>query len=225
MATHKETIGIEGNSFRNLLFFLLIYVVGAPFLEPYPSLAILAHASLSVVLFVAVNTVQKQRGQRSFAMVLLLPLLVLYWLGIFNIVEFTQTGSYVLLVVYFALLVYSYILQIAHSRKVTINVLYATFSLYLIIGLFWGSLYALLEQLSSGSYSGALLEDTAGGSIHIFIYFSMVTLTTLGYGDITPQTAGAASLCQFEAIVGQFFTAVLVAWLVGNFVSDKQEEK
>jgi voltage-gated potassium channel len=225
MAPHKEATGIEGNSFRNLLFFLSLYIVGSPFLAPYPRLAILVHASLSVVLFVAVNTVQKQRGQRSFAVVLLLPLLALYWLGIYDIVQFTQPGSYLLLVVYFALLVYSYIQQIAHSRKVTKHVLYATFSLYLIIGLLWGAVYALLEQLNPGSYSGALLEDMTGGSIHIFNYFSMVTLTTLGYGDITPQTAGAASLCQFEAIVGQFFTAVLVAWLVGNYLNDKQEAR
>lgn len=51
-----------------------------------------------------------------------------------------------------------------------------------------------------------------------FNYFSLVTLTTLGYGDITPQTAGAGALCQMEAITGQFYTAVVVAWLVGNFV-------
>ncbi|MCD6389525.1 MAG: two pore domain potassium channel family protein, partial [Desulfobulbaceae bacterium] len=48
------------------------------------------------------------------------------------------------------------------------------------------------------------------------------TLTTLGYGDITPQTLGAGALCQMEAIVGQFFTAVIVAWLVGNIITEKQ---
>ena len=57
-----------------------------------------------------------------------------------------------------------------------------------------------------------------------FNYFSMVTLTTLGYGDITPQTPAAGALCQMEAITGQFFTAVVVAWLVGNYVSDRQRQ-
>lgn len=82
-----------------------------------------------------------------------------------------------------------------------------------------------MGELSPGSYSGALLEKEPDNLLHIYNYFSMVTLTTLGYGDITPQTPGAAALCQMEAIVGQFFTAVLVAWLVGNFISDKQERK
>jgi len=82
-------------------------------------------------------------------------------------------------------------------------------------------LYAVLNEFYPGAYGGTLLENLQGNSVHIFTYFSMVTLTTLGYGDITPQTAGAASLCQMEAIVGQFFTAVLAAWLVGMYVSEQ----
>ena len=89
--------------------------------------------------------------------------------------------------------------------------------LYLVIGLFWGTLYTWLEVLSPGAFSGALLENPGTSELHLFNYFSLVTLTSLGYGDITPQIPGAASLCQMQAILGQFFTAVLVAWLVGMY--------
>lgn len=221
MAAHKKKAPIEGHGFRNLIFFLLVYIVGSPFLDPYPSLAIYAHASLSVAMFVAIYTVQRHQQERSVAIALLLPLLVLYWLGIYDIISFSRRAAYLLFAIYFGLLVYSYVWQIAHSRKVTRNVLYATFSLYLILGLFWGSLYALLNEIIPGAYSGMLLEDMQGNTLHTFNYFSFVTLTTLGYGDIIPQTAGASSLCQMEAIFGQFFTAVVVAWLVGMHVSDK----
>ena len=213
---------IEGNSFRNLLFFLLIYIFGSPFLTPYPSLAVLAHLSLSVAIFFAIYTVQKRQQQRTVAISLLLPLLGLYWLGIYDIIGFGRQGSYLFFVVYFGLLIYSYILQISRTSRVTRHVLYATFCLYLMIGLFWGMLYAILNEITPGAYAGTLLENAQGHSVHIFTYFSMVTLTTLGYGDITPQTAGAASLCQMEAIVGQFFTAILAAWLVGMYVSERQ---
>lgn len=224
METHFKKAIIEGHGFRYLLFFLLLYIVGSPFLDPYPSLKILAHLSMSVTLFVAIYTVQKQRQRRSVAMVLLLVLLVLYWLGIYDVIRFSRLGSYLLIVVYLGLLMYSYIMQLARFQKVTVNLLYATLCLYLMIGLFWGSLYTLLYELSPGSYSGAMLDNLQGSPFHIFNYFSMVTLTTLGYGDITPQNPGAGSLCQMEAIVGQFFTAVVVAWLVGNIVSQKQKE-
>lgn len=224
MGTLIKQSGIEGNGFKYLLFFLLLYLVGSPFLDPYPSVAILVHLSLSVTLFVAVYTVQKQQQRRSVAMILLLALLVLYWLGIYDVIRFSRLGSYLLLVIYFALLIYSYAMQLARFQKVTLNVLYATLCLYLILGLFWGSLYTLLYELSPGAYSGALLDKVQGSLPHVFNYFSMVTLTTLGYGDITPQTQGAAALCQMEAIAGQFFTAVIVAWLVANIVTEKREE-
>ncbi len=224
MKTEPKNAGIEGHGFKYLLFFLLLYLVGSPFLDPYPSLEILAHLSLSVTLFVAVYTVQKHHQRRSVVMVLLLVLLVLYWLGLYDVIRFSRIGSYLLFVVYFGLLMYSYMMQLARFQKVTINVLYATLCLYLIIGLFWGSLYTLLYELSPGAYSGVLLDNVQDSPHHIFNYFSMVTLTTLGYGDITPQSPGAGALCQMEAIVGQFFTAVVVAWLVGNIVTEKQTE-
>ncbi len=222
MRTHGKNDVFDGHGIRYLLFFLLLYIVGSPFLDPYPSLDILAQLFLSMTLFVAVYTVQKHQQQRSVAIVLMLVLIVLYWLGIYDVVPFSRIGSYLLFVIYFGLLIYSNVKQLARFQKVTVNVLHATLCLYLIIGLFWGSLYTLLNELSPGAYSGALLDNVQGDSLHVFNYFSMVTLTTLGYGDITPQNPGAGALCQMEAIIGQFFTAVVVAWLVGSIITEKK---
>lgn len=212
------------NGFRNLLFFLLLYIFGSPFLAPYPDLAVIAHASLSVALFFSIYAVQKQQNYRSIAMILLLPLLILYWLGIYDIVGFSRRGAYILFALYFGLLVFSFASQILRSHKIALHTIHATLCLYLVIGLFWGTLYTLLYELSPGAYAGVLLENNPHTHLTTFNYFSMVTLTTLGYGDITPQTPGAASLCQLEAIMGQFFTAVVVAWFVGNFVRDRQKQ-
>lgn len=214
----------RGHVFRWLLFFLLVYLIVTPFLVEFRQLMILAHASLSISLCISVYSVHKIQHQRTFAMALLGPVLLLYWFGIYDIIHFSRLGSYILLSLYLALLAYSFGVQILNSRKITLNVIFATLCLYLIIGMFWGALYSILHQINPGSYSGALLENTSPAVIHTtFNYFSMVTLTTLGFGDITPQTPGAAALCQTEAIVGQFYTAVVVAWLVGNFVSEKKQ--
>ena len=224
MTARKKNCGIEGYGFRNLLFFLLLYIFGSPFLASHESLTVLAHTSLSIAMLVAVYAVRKQQNQRSITMALLLPLLALYWLGIYDVIPFSRHGSYLLFSVFYGMLVYSFVFQIIHSSKITINVLAAALCLYLIIGLFWGTLYTLLYELNPGAYSGVLLDNMKVHSLHIFNYFSFVTLTTLGYGDITPQSPGAASLCQMEAIVGQFFTAVVVGWIVGNFVSEKKDD-
>ena len=223
MNSHADQNVMERHGFRNLLILLLVYIAGSPFLEPYGQLNILAHLFLSFTLFAAVYTVQRYRGRRSLAIAVLLLLLILYWLAIYDVIEFSRLGSYLLFICYFSLLIYSYIREISRFQRVTVEVLYAALCLYLIIGLFWGAIYSLLNELQPGAYSGTLLKQATGSQLHIFNYFSMVTLTTLGYGDITPQNPGAGALCQLEAIIGQFFTAVIVGWMVGNIVSEQQD--
>jgi hypothetical protein len=169
----------------------------------------------------SVYAVEKNNNNRSLAMALMLPVLILYWFGIYEIIPFGRVGSYIMFVLFFLLLVKSFAMQIMRSRGIHLDLLFATLCLYLILGLLWGSLYALLYELDPGSYAGVLLDSDPNNRIVTFNYFSLVTLTTLGYGDITPQTAGAGALCQMEAITGQFYTAVVVAWLVGNFVRQK----
>ena len=214
----------EKYGFRNLLFFLLLYIFGSPFLTNFPSFAILAHLSLSASLLLSVYAIKKEQGFRTTAMIFLLPVLVLYWCAIYDVIGSGRIYSYILLSLYLGLLVFTFAAQIAKFKVITLNTIIATLCLYLIIGLFWGALYSLLYELSPGSYSGALLDNTDGNKFSLFIYFSIVTLTTLGYGDITPQTLGASSLCQLEAIVGQFFTAVVIAWLVGSYASSKAKQ-
>lgn len=224
MVKKKKQDDFEGNGFRNLLFFLMLYLVASPFLAPYKSFSVLVHVSLTMTLFFTLYTVESRQNKRSIAVAILIPLLVLYWLGIHDFIGFSNLGASAFFILYYGLLCYSYFQQIAKAKRVTKNVVFAALCFYLIIGLFWGSLYSLLNELIPGAYGGALLADSVDSTVHIFNYFSIVTLTTLGYGDITPQTIGAASLCQLEAIVGQFFTAVLVAWLMGMYIQGKREE-
>lgn len=90
---------------------------------------------------------------------------------------------------------------------------------YLLLGLCWSSLYQLTELLAPGSFA---LHSEMGkelGSRHarqaLFNYFSFVTLTTLGYGDVTPVNHVAATFAWLEATIGQFYIAVVVAQVVG----------
>lgn len=214
----------EKYGFRNLLFFLLLYIFGSPFLTNFPSFAVFAHLSLSASLLLSAYAIKKEQGFRTTAMIFLLPVLVLYWCAIYDVIGSGRIYSYILLSLYLGLLVFTFAAQIAKFKVVTINTITATLCLYLVIGLFWGALYSLLYELDPGSYSGALLDNNDGNTFSLFIYFSIVTLTTLGYGDITPQTLEASSLCQMEAIVGQFFTAVVIAWLVGSYSSSKAKQ-
>ncbi len=90
---------------------------------------------------------------------------------------------------------------------------------YLLAGTAWGSLYLLVELLVPGSFS---VHQSIAGQLggwysrqSLFDYYSLMTLTTMGYGDITPIRPPATSLTWMEAMFGQFYIAVIVAQLVG----------
>jgi hypothetical protein len=90
---------------------------------------------------------------------------------------------------------------------------------YLFLGVAWGNLYVLVEVLAPGSFSvkGVLAGQLVAMNPRRFLfnYFSFVTLTTVGYGDVTPASPTAAWLACLEAVAGQFYVAVVVAQFVG----------
>jgi len=94
---------------------------------------------------------------------------------------------------------------------------------YLFVGLGWAVGYTLLEGFQPGSFTFDAAPSTAGSQslADRLIYYSFITLTTVGYGDVTPVAPAARTLAWLEAIAGQFYLAVIVAGLVSMIVSNK----
>jgi voltage-gated potassium channel Kch len=86
--------------------------------------------------------------------------------------------------------------------------------LYLILGFIWAIFYTFLVQLSPEAIRGVEPQNWIH-SMSTMTYFSFVTLTTLGYGDISPVTPIAKVLVMLEAVVGMFYIAIIVASLIG----------
>jgi hypothetical protein len=105
------------------------------------------------------------------------------------------------------------------QRAIHLDHVVGAFCGYLITGVVWGNLYLLAEDVFPDSYdvkpaiAWQLREEHTRR--FLFNYFSFVTLTTLGYGDITPVRPFASALVVLEAVFGQFYVAVVVAQLVG----------
>ena len=110
--------------------------------------------------------------------------------------------------------------RVIRSRKVTAETIYGAISVYLLMGLTWMTAYGLLERLHPGSFNVAAAQnpDSILSSLDL-LYFSFVTLTTLGYGDITPISDAARSLAFMEAITGVMYLTILVARLVGMYAA------
>ena len=96
---------------------------------------------------------------------------------------------------------------------------------YLLLGVIWSLAYAIIAVTTPGAFR-APEEITAGlaGGSHAFIYFSFVTLTTLGYGDISPVAPVSQTLAWFEAVTGQLYLTILVARLVGLHISHSEQK-
>ncbi len=105
------------------------------------------------------------------------------------------------------------------TGPVDLNRIVGSICIYLLLGNLWGILYLGLDFMDPGSFSGLAAGAPLAAHLSTLNYFSFITLTTLGYGDIQPLTPFARSLAYVEAIVGQFYMAVVVASLVGMHIA------
>ena len=97
------------------------------------------------------------------------------------------------------------------SARALADRIFGAIVLYLLLGLIWAVAYATLASLVAGAFTGPAL---APKGLFDWGYFSLVTLTTVGYGDITPVHRIARSLAMMEALVGQLYPAIIIARLV-----------
>lgn len=110
------------------------------------------------------------------------------------------------------------VISLFNALDVSMDEVAGAVNVYLIVAFLWAHAYHLLEKIRPGSFG--IAEPTAE-SFPILVYFSIVTLTTLGYGDITPVTPAARVLVTFEAILGQIYVPVVVGYLLSLHISRK----
>jgi len=122
----------------------------------------------------------------------------------------------------FGTILYCYIIvllvvNLLSYRVVTADLIYCAISTYFLIGVMWAGIYIVLEGISPGSFSG--ISETSD-----LLYFSFVTLTTVGFGEITPQSILGKRLVVFEAAMGGIYLAVIIAMIVGRYMSMQVEQ-
>ena len=113
--------------------------------------------------------------------------------------------------------------HIARSQNVTPTIILSSINGYLLLGVLASVLLAIADRLpvalAAGASSGIQFPGATTPKFGDFIYFSFVTLTTLGYGDITPVSHLSRSLTVLIAIAGQMYVTILIAMLIGKFLS------
>jgi Zn-dependent protease with chaperone function len=214
---------------------LLTFFVLAPVLQELRQTGHGWPPVLEGVLFVALLTgtvlsIVHRRAEAWIAISLALPA-ALFW--IVNLWTLSHGMALARQVCGAAFLIYAIIVVLRfvfHSRHVTYDTVCASLCVYLLLGLVWAMIYAILETATPGAFSftkpverGDHSAIIAGDTI--FLYLSFTTLTTLGYGDAVPTTPISRMLACFEALMGQLYLVVLVSRLVGLEIAESLERR
>ncbi len=205
-------------NFFFLFLGLLILMAAEPFLQGVPKSGALIQLAFTSVLVVGVFSLAADG--RVFYLGLGVAVI-----GLVAALGFYTTGSLVLRVVDLVAILCFCLLAIGVKMRqvvfapgaVTLNRVVGSLCIYLLIGVLWAILYSFVELVEPTAFLYAGRE--AGDPIEHLLYYSFVTLTTLGYGDTTPVHPVARTLAYLEAVIGQLYIAVLIAGLVGRRVA------
>lgn len=207
--------------------YLLMSLVSVLLVYPYllgrsstEALLVLLNATVVVT---AIYAVRHSRSHLITALVIGIPQLAVSWL---NVV--VSGGDYAIAQAVLTILFYGYALvrvldYVLRGRDVTLDKIYGAAGVYLLMGYMWASCFDLVLTLQPDAFAmnGNRFPEAAL-AFRDLVHFSFVTLTSLGYGDITPVSDQARSLAFLEVIAGNLYMALLVARLVGAYRPEQE---
>jgi hypothetical protein len=208
-----------------LLIALAVLLICAPFVEEFEGGHLVLSLLFSLVLLAAVFAVADRKRTLAIALVLAVPAIAGRWINHFRPDLIHPSVFLVCSLILLAFVIAHMLRFVLRAPVVTVEVLCGSIAAYLMLGLMWTVAYWLVDQLTPG---GAFSFNTNGGgqSINGFtgFYFSFITLSTVGYGDITPVSRFARWLAALEAMTGLLYVAVLIARLVSLYSNAKSDD-
>ena len=220
METVTQKIEVQVHSrFNRLLATLILFIVLPPFLI---DLEYLKYFILALLIFVVIGStlVLFHNTKRRIISIAIAALTL--WFAVENKSSILPYEIFkeIWIAIFFLATDRKIVLHIFKVQNVSVNVIVGAISAYLLLGIVGSILFTLIEIIYPNSFN--VPDDYH--SYYKMIYFSFVTLTTLGYGDITPQTPQAKSIVVLVTLTGQLYLAVLMAMLVGKFLSDQSKK-
>jgi voltage-gated potassium channel len=179
-----------------------------------------------VVLFTGLRAIEIRKSLLRFEGLLLLASLACYFAGTLLGDETFFILGLAGRVLFMILVALTILIDLFRAHKVSSDTLAGAVCVYLLIALVFGQCFLLIEFLVPESFSFTLDH----GRMHLwlareffpFFYFSMVTMTTIGYGDMVPVSTAARTLATMEGVLGQVYLTILVARLVGMYLIHQQ---
>jgi hypothetical protein len=197
------------NRFLLFLLSILLLLIAYPFSDQVAQRESVLRPAFTLVIITGIHAMHRNRGLLVLAMIIGIPAILARW-----ILSDIATGTpelYTLLfsMLFFSLLCLFLLSAVLGTSRITRDTVFGAIGIYLTLGITWALSYQYVETLIPGALQNVHNEMS-------YLYFSFVTLTTLGYGDITPLIPVTQSMAIFEAVTGQLYLAVLIARLVGS---------
>jgi len=211
---------VKNYNFFVLLIGILVFLLLTPVLQIYKSesIRILLLWSLCLTLLIQVWSLIEDKKLFRVGMVLTVFSFALTALGQVYPWLTLKLLSLLIFLIFFCLALVIAAREVFSRSSITLNTFAGALSLYFLLGMIWTLAYIFVYQLQPLAFKG--LDEMVVHNELEFIYFSYITLTSLGYGDIVAMTPIARTLAYIEVIIGQFYMAVLVGALVGKYIAN-----
>jgi hypothetical protein len=199
---------------------LLVSIIAELMLAPFFAGSVFGlHAAQGLAILVMVTALWAAGG-RAAAVLLFVPTIAAHLLAAYWDSPPMHVAAMTLRILFFSYTTGLIVWRTMRRPEVTIDTIAGAACAYTLLALVWAGFYVLLEFLRPGSFNiPAAWMGAAHDPAAALAYFSFMTLTTVGYGDITPLWPGAGGLAAAEAIVGQLYLAITIARLVGLHAS------
>lgn len=216
-----------------LLIALLIALIVFPIVqEQYATYIIIIELFVIAILITGTYIVTQNKSIVTVAILLALLSFTILWFNFFIKSQKLLLLGLLLEICFFTLVTITVLRFVFSYKRINADKIYGGICGYLLIGIIWALIYTTIENAMPNSFefSGIYSGDYRYLFTHRFylgnlIYFSFVTLTTIGYGDIYPISMVARLLASLEAVTGQIYIAVLIGRLVGIQILYSLHEK
>lgn len=210
--------GLLHFSMVELLIVLLMLLVSAPVLVEWKYGGVVESGLVTLVLVASVMAVGGRRRTLFISLVLVMPAVVTRWVNHVQPESLSEEIKLFSSLVFMLFVIGCLISFILRAPRVNTEVLCAAIAGYLLLGLVWGYAYMIVgwQDPDAFSYARSVGNISAQDPFHA-TYFSFITLTTTGYGDIAPVSNMARTLAVMESIAGTFYLTILIARLVAVY--------
>ncbi len=209
-----------------LLVALVTFFIVNPFLDDGHVSNTILGIFITIIIILSLHSVKRKISTNFYIIFLAILSFLSYWYVLWiKASELTYFLHFSITFLFFCSITFLVIRSVSMQKKITPDTLFGAICGYLLIGYTWSFIYLALASLNPENFSVHMASEPLRLRIDHFIYYSFVTLTTLGYGDILALNSVPRAFSWLEAACGQIYLAVWISQLVGLRIVQQQNNR